>query len=545
MKGHGDYRPTSFTRSAPKLKGRGDYASDLGGLGHAIGSGVGTVVDLGKKALSLFGIGDYHAGLRKNSLIGAGSKQMQPAGFNSSQDGLKLKGSIMQFHGANGGSDGGFRFTKVEMVQPVIATGTTDFSTKVFRIQPGLKGNNVLFPMGSTIASCFQKYKLHGMVMTYQSSSSPYSSQVGVGTVYLSTLYDVEASPLVSEAEVSNNVYTTFGRPFDSIVHGIECDSKENPISIRYVRKGNVSTVDSDERFDDVGLFQVSMVGVSAAAGVELGKVFVTYDIEFIQPTLPDLHIGTTWHGELLAAAGPAPVLNAPQFKLDPTNSLPVKVDGANLLRLPMGYNGNYFLIICADGGSELTPSAAPSINAIGSDVKGLNFFPVAATGQFSPVFRAGGGAQVFMIYAFSTIAENPLQNWIQLNYPFGNWSSTAATIDATIAILPLDNDTIPDFSSPLATALAAFSKKERKNVEKFVALQEALAAPPRRLLPTPSSSSSAIATVSRRVSLGEIVDVGHLDAAKLGPSYNGIPDGVDPSMLASLLSRLSGSSRP
>jgi len=465
LKGHGDYRPTIYRRT---LGGHGDYASSFSDIGRSLGRTVGGIADGVGSVLKLFGVGDYNATSVDTSPITAAQN-------DPTMDGLKLKGSIMQFHNANGGTTGGFRFKKVELVAPVLATGSAAFSTTSYRIQPGVRGLNVVFPLGSQIAQCFQKYILHGMVFTYVSSSTPYSSITSVGHVYLSTLYNVESVPLASESEVANNVYTTFGRPFDSIVHGIECASKENPVTTRYIRSSNSAStgLDGDERLDDVGTFQVSLVGNTATVGSELGHLYVTYDIEFLQPIMPDLHVGTT--AQFVGQVNQASLLST-QLVADPANSLPVTwTAGTNQLQLPVGYNGNYLLLMfmtCDTGGF----TTAPALASATSDITSLLLLPGAVSGtmgsqqSFFKNNTSPTNSFAVWAYTFSTIANSLTNNRINIQAPAWAGTNLAGT---TLYIIPLDNDITVDLANPMSLFLRKLRKSDRSTFQTLLEFQE------------------------------------------------------------------------
>lgn len=466
LKGSGEYRPTLAHRT---LGGRGDYASQGSSIGSAIGKGIGSIADGIGSVVKLFGGGDYHKSAIETSPIAA-------AAMDPSMDGLKLRGSIMQFHAANGGTTGGFRFRKVELLGPVLATGVSTFSTTSYRIQPGQRGLNTIMPLGSQIAQCFQKYILHGMVFTYVSSSSCYTSNVGVGSVYLSTLYNAEADPLATEAEVANNVYTTFGRPFDSIVHGIECASKESPVTTRYIRASNAAVAGADERLDDVGIFQVSLVGNLNTNGTELGHVYVTYDIEFLQPILPDVHVGTTAQFVNMAMATNA---NLSLQTADPANSIPCSwLANSNILQLPQGFNGNYMLVMlfCVDG----VITTAPSLSSAGSELTSLNLLPGQNSGtlgsqqSFFKNNTSPTNSFAVWCYTFSTIAATGSTN-NRVNVAAPAWTGGNNATLVTF-LLPLDNDITVDLSNPMSLFLRRLPKNERKTMQSLLEYQDMIA---------------------------------------------------------------------
>jgi len=298
MSGKGDYKINQFS----KLRGKGDYFSDLGsnllgGLGRTIGGGLGGLVGTAFKSIT--GMGDYRTrGARANSLAGL-YKTGAGTPFQMSEVGAQFAG-------------GPPRVQHREYIGAVVAPATPgDFSTTVYYIQPGLRGQGTLFPWAASIASCFEQYRLHGMIMEFVSTSADYAASSGLGQVAMSTVYDAGASPLSNLSEVLNNEWSTTAKPAVSFVHPIECGDNDNQVSLRYVRSGNSAGSSSDTtRLDDVGIFQVTTFGLSAAAGTLIGELWATYDIEFYKPVLPDVRAGTTFHGlaSLTLNAGLAPL---------------------------------------------------------------------------------------------------------------------------------------------------------------------------------------------------------------------------------------------
>jgi len=417
IKGHGDYRPTSFTR----IRGRGDYATVGRSIGGLLGGAVGGVGDaVGGLIKAITGHGDYRThGPSSNSL------------FEPNRFPMKMGAMNVKFAG------GPPRVQHREMICPVLATGAK-FSTQAFRIQPGLKGKDTLFPWLSSLAPCFQQYQLNGMILEYVSTSTNYSSQVALGTVMMSTLYDAEASALMSQQAVDNNEFTTFAPPSESFIHPIECASKESPLVTRYVRSSNSNSASSDDRFSDVGLFQISQAGITAPEGTQLGELWCVYDITFLKPQLPDMHVGTTFYATA-SAVMPGAQNNFAAYKISDESSLPATFNSdRSRINLPLGFNGNFLLLSYMACGTS-TLAAAPGISGTGTDVTSLELFAtsIANTWQ-STQERSSTSAPSFYlgVYAFTTIAENESENWISfkpINFA-GPWGGT-------VLIVPLDND--------------------------------------------------------------------------------------------------------
>lgn len=426
--GSGDYRPTRFQR----VRGRGDYFGDfLGGIGH----GVGSLIDGGKSLISkITGFGDYRNHGPSSNSLWANVRGPSEAPFN-------MGACSVQFAGAAP------RVQHREFIMDVVAPANPRaFTTTAFRIQPGLSGQQVLFPWGSSVAKCFQQYKMHGCILEFVSTSSDFSSDSALGEIMMSTQYDANAPALTSVLAVNNNEFTTVQKPSVSFYHPLECASKDSPVTVRYVRSNNTSEDGSDDRLDDVGLFQLSTNGLTASAGTVVGQLWVTYDIEFLKAELPDLHVGTSaamqWAGTPGSSGYVSPLgPSSAQAQLMPGSSLPISRVDYHTLQMPGGYNGNYLLLCCSQlslVASSGTWSIAPSF---GADITPIELFKSATTNGYGSSFFARGSQATMFAFAFSTIAENevPAANQIVLNY------TSDVTVENAFAwttfVVPLDND--------------------------------------------------------------------------------------------------------
>lgn len=428
VKGSGDYKVNQFT----KMRGRGDYFSDLGGnllvgLGRSIGSGLGGLVGTAFKTIT--GMGDYRVKGAKSNSLASLYKTGSNTPFQMSEMGAKFAG-------------GPPRVQHREFIGTIVSPATpAAFSTSVYYIQPGFSGQGSLFPWCNAVASCFEQYVLHGMILEFVSTSADYAATSGLGQVAMSTVYDASASPLADLSEVLNNEYTTTAKPAVSFVHPIECASAQSPVTVRYIRTAN--TVATDDRLDDVGIFQVTTFGLSATAGTQIGELWATYDVEFLKPVLPDHHIGTTWHANMTT-----PSLTANQawnqfqdVTVSPTSSLPATISGGALV-LPQGYGGHYlfFGYWVGNGGSAVIIQNDQSL-VIPSDVTLLNMFPSPSgtdVGGSLYLHTSTSLAVAALVFSYdgSTSPSIPWSNTVQ------NGTATQV-INGAMFIVPLDNDVL------------------------------------------------------------------------------------------------------
>lgn len=66
------------------------------------------------------------------------------------------------------------------------------------------------------------------------------------------------------------------------MIHAIECERSQTTLSEQYIRFGAVPA-GADPRFYDLGRFSIATVGMQAAS-VNIGELWVSYDIEFLKP---------------------------------------------------------------------------------------------------------------------------------------------------------------------------------------------------------------------------------------------------------------------
>jgi hypothetical protein len=159
------------------------------------------------------------------------------------------------------------------------------FTNTTYDINPG---NSTLFPWLSTVARSYQQYKILGMVAVYKPLTSDYAAAGGLGQVILATNYNVNDPAFSSAIQMENSEYAVAVKPSKGALHVIECASPLRRNDPFYVYDPNALTsAVSDKRFYDMGKLQVATEGLSTGAGVTIGQLWVTYEIELIKPVLP------------------------------------------------------------------------------------------------------------------------------------------------------------------------------------------------------------------------------------------------------------------
>ena len=236
-----------------------------GVLGRAAGTLLGNG-ELGQQAgeglAKWFGYGDYS--LTRNSLLAPDAE----LGLKFSSDGKR-----------------GIRIMEREFLGDIysgqLVSGSSSFTNEVYPINPG---DPKTFPWLSRIASNFDQWKPNGIIFEFKSTSSTFNgASQALGVVVAATDYDVLDPAFSSKIEMETADYSNSCKASEDLLHGIECEAKERPDSVFFVRHSG-ATPDS-LRFYDLGNFQVATKGMSTA-NVSLGELWVSYDITFYKKQL-------------------------------------------------------------------------------------------------------------------------------------------------------------------------------------------------------------------------------------------------------------------
>jgi hypothetical protein len=263
VSGHGDYKSSSDV---------GKWISKAGGLG-------------GDLISHIFGMGDYQ--VEYNTLMNAGG----PPQFSNNK------------------SDRTTVIRHREFVGSVLSTSA--YTLTEYVVNPS---NENLFVWLSHNCG-FEKYRIHGLIGEFQSTSSDYSAVTGLGQVTMSHVYDVNDSPFPDLITQENYQFTTADKPSNSFLHGVECKNFKQ----MYLNGGTRVGAVNDARVSDVGRFCISTFGMPTV-GVEVGRLWISYEIEFFFPklTIPvspqtmclqDPTGTTKANGSFWSTTGPVPVV--------------------------------------------------------------------------------------------------------------------------------------------------------------------------------------------------------------------------------------------
>jgi hypothetical protein len=166
--------------------------------------------------------------------------------------------------------------------------GNTAFNVQAqYPINPGL---STTFPWLAGIAGQYSEYRVRGMVYQYVPTSGNTASGTNpaLGSVMLQTSYRASEAVATSKVEMLNEYWASENKPSEAFCHPIECDPKENPFNVQYVRINAVPSGDSVLMYD-LGKTTLAVSGQQATGNV-LGDLWVTYEIELRKPVMTTIN---------------------------------------------------------------------------------------------------------------------------------------------------------------------------------------------------------------------------------------------------------------
>jgi hypothetical protein len=353
------------------------------GLGQLGGSALGNFIgqseagghagkSLGASISKWLGSGDYT--VTKNSLVNQVSSGSIPMMHNTGQ-------SITVRHREY-----------IADVKTGPVTGAFNIGNS-FVLNPGLEQS---FPWLCTIAQQYQEYSWKGIVFHYVSTSgsSVGSTTTSLGSVMLHTDYRVTAPQPISKVELLNEYFASDAKPSENFVHPIECDPKENPYNVQYVRTGAVPAGEDPKTYD-LGVVTVATAG-GQAANVTVGELWVTYEIELKKPQVSGALGYSTPSYFGLFNTGISGTATLGTNRVSFVDNIGISIDPDGTITFPKGTVGGYALCWWFD-----QPGAAKTVNTFTTAVTNCNIVapwfssPNEAYIKYSNVVIDGGGPTV------------------------------------------------------------------------------------------------------------------------------------------------------
>jgi hypothetical protein len=281
-----------------------------------------------------------------------------------------------------------------------------------YALNPGLATS---FPWLSTIAGQYQEYTWKGIIYEYISTSGDAVSSTNnaLGSVIMATQYRSTAPAFFSKQQMLNNYFSCDAKPSESFCHPIECNPKENPYNVQYVRTGAVPSGE-DAKTYDLGEFMVAVQGMQAS-NIDVGELWVSYEVELRKPVLTGA-IGN----EMLYASytNTSPASNAPLGNGTAT----LKQDNiglvltSQLLSIPAGSSAKNYLVL-------VRWSACTAFVGSTLTITNGTIYDAQAVADVVSTYSVGTGSGVE--YGIVQVTD---QN-IACNISFGNVTVTGSTL--------------------------------------------------------------------------------------------------------------------
>lgn len=314
--------------------------------------------------------------------------------------------------------------------------------------------NIATFPFLSGVAKNFEKYEFEGLVYTYKptSGSAIASTNNALGTVILTTEYDVSRPLFVSKPEMEAYQFTTSCAPDKTMYHPVECNPKMDILNSRYVAgtirtqrtstllNGPATTVQNNLQF--LGRTQLAVVGMQAATTV--GELWVSYKVKLTIPRLP----GPSNYQGLLHArnvtavpigAGTTGYGASYNISSDSTSSLSsmdITLNGSETRLNTTGFLvGTKFLVGLGIDGQGSGLITQPNITANGG-ITESGFYFTQADGAQGSLPKNAGATKVYASSGF-TITDQAIPSYIGIPAP--TITTNAAIWDLQVHVIPPD----------------------------------------------------------------------------------------------------------
>lgn len=159
---------------------------------------------------------------------------------------------------------------------------STSFSIRKFVLNPGVSQT---FPWLAPQAVGYEQYKPKGIIFEYRPTCGDAISSTNnaMGSVIMGTEYNVNLPDFPDKQTMVDHEYSTDLKPDECGIHPIECLRSRTVLDDLYIRNGTESV--PDLKFYDLGNFYIATIG-QQTAGVTIGELWVSYEFEFLKPTL-------------------------------------------------------------------------------------------------------------------------------------------------------------------------------------------------------------------------------------------------------------------
>jgi len=380
----------------------------LKSMGTAMGSSLGAYMGAPKQGAQ-FG---KTVGMKISKLIGSGDYAVTDApAVNSLFPKSSNGGGYAQFSSSSGAT----RITHREYIKDIQTSLTAGaFSIEGLEINPGLSFN---FPYMAAIAQNFEEYRIRGMVFEFVSSCSSYSSGTAMGTTIMAMEYNSAAPAFTNKPQMENSDFAISARFDKNMMYGVECSS--NVQNSYYVRSGASSLPVTTT---DLGvLYIATQPSASLTAGMTIGELWVSYDIELLRPRITPARWGYSHQSLANAANGyysPTTTKVIVYGSLTGVTytwaqpSLTIKFPNASI-----GDSYNIFLH-CITAGTVITTSSTAA--------SGFSILPLLTSGASGVSLS---GSQIVTITAYITVSDISSPPYFIITMPSATVAGTGDVI--------------------------------------------------------------------------------------------------------------------
>lgn len=317
--------------------------------------------------------------------------------------------------------------------------GSTGFTVQqTYDLNPGLA---YTFPWLAEIARCFQEYRVRGMVFHYvpTSGNAINGTNPAIGSVMIQTSYRATESAPTSKVEMLNEYWAAEAAPNEAFCHPIECDPKENPFNVQYVRSGALPATENQLMYD-LGRTFVATSG-QAASGNVIGDLWVTYEVELKKPLVTSSVISR--RKSCTISVGPT-ISTTAWFGTSTTQQ---RIQGSlactalnNVLTFPKGSYGVYLILVKINA----TTGTFTAMDLSGAAV----FAPATAcvevqpfvntyanlAGYYRTIFVGGAGATLNTGEYITSILISDPQAVCTVTFPNAAWTGTPTGLDLSVS---------------------------------------------------------------------------------------------------------------
>lgn len=390
----------------------------LGAALRALGSMGGATVG------SMFGQGA--AGAAAGSSLGATLSRWLGSGDytvskNSLVNSLKSSGSIPMMH-----ETGQTVVVRHKEFITEVLSNTSFAVNQSFSINPGLRET---FPWLARVANNYQQYSIRGMVYHYvpTSGSAVSSTNNALGSVMLQTSYRSTDDPPTSKVELLNEYWSSESVPNEAFCHPIECDPKENPFQVHYVRGGPLPG-DENQLMYDVGKTYLCTSG-QQAANIVLGDLWVTYEIELKKPIISsDVTVGGAYYTYLDNTSSPtfASIFGSTAQTTKPGN-LPLLTQN-NTVTVPKNVVGTFDFWVVYRGTGVITDPNVTGAPAV------VNAALINLTDTIDRVeFNVGAGSTCIQWTVGYSISKTNVSAPATITVPTGTGTGTLSRVSMVV----------------------------------------------------------------------------------------------------------------